>query len=171
VIGARARSPNPALKPLDFLVGDWRTTGTHPALPGETLHGRTAFAWHEGGAFLVMRTEVDQPLFPDGLAIIASDDTAGRFILTYYDERGTSRIFDLSVGERSVTWRRDHPAFAQSVTITADAAGDRLASRGLMSRNGGDWEEDLSQVFTREARRPAARDRAAPGAGTGTLRA
>jgi hypothetical protein len=149
-IGAAARAANPALEPLGFLLGDWVTRGTHPLVPGETLRGRTSFSLHEGGAFLLMRSEVDQPLFPDGLAIIGSDDVAGRFAMIYFDARGVSRIFEVvAVGERTVTWRRDDPDFSQSVTITGEADGGRLVSTGRMSRKGGDWEDDLSQVFVR----------------------
>jgi hypothetical protein len=148
-VGAGALSPNPALKPLEFLVGEWRTTGTHPMVPGETLPGRTSFTWHEGGAFLIMRSQVDHPQFPDGVAIIGSDGGSGGFAMIYFDERGVSRILDLKVGERSATWRHEDPEFRQSLTVEAE--GDRLVSKGRMSRKGGEWEDDLSQVFTREA--------------------
>jgi hypothetical protein len=148
-IGAEALIRNPALKPLEFLVGEWRTTGTHPMVPGETLQGRTSFSWHEGGAFLIMRSEVHQPQFPDGVAIIGSDGGSGKFAMIYFDERGISRILDLTVGDRSVTWRHDDPQFTQSLTIAAE--GDALVSKGRMSRKEGEWEDDLSQIFTREA--------------------
>jgi hypothetical protein len=147
--GAKALVRNPALKPLEFLIGEWRTTGTHPLVPGDTLLGRTSFSWHEGGAFLVMRSEVDQPQFPDGLAVIGSDDSAGRFAMVYFDERAVSRLFELTAGDRSATWRRDDPDFAQLVTISAEEGLDRLVSRGRMSKKGGDWTDDLSQVFER----------------------
>ena len=48
-----AAKPNPALKPLTFLVGTWNTVGTHPLVPGTTFHGRTTFDCLEGGAFLI----------------------------------------------------------------------------------------------------------------------
>lgn len=149
IIGAEALIPNPALQPLAFLIGEWRTTGSHPLVPGETLEGRTSFAWHEGGAFLVMRSDVDEPRFPSGVAIIGSDDVAGTFAMTYFDERGVSRLFEVTVGERTVTWRRDDPTFAQSLTITADSGSDALVSKGRMSQGGGPWLDDLSQRFTR----------------------
>ena len=149
-IGTKAQTINPALQPLAFLIGEWATTGTHPLVPGKTLSGRTSFAWHEGGAFLIMRSEVDEPRFPDGVAIIGSDGS-GRFAMSYFDERGVSRLFEVMVGERTVTWRRDDPELAQSVTITAKG-GDELASEGRMSEHGGPWSDDLSQVFKR---RPA----------------
>ena len=149
-IGAKALIPNPALEPLGFVVGEWRTAGTHPLAPGETLSGRTSFAWHEGGAFLVMRSQVDHPQFPDGVAIIGSDGGSGRLAMIYFDERSVSRILEVSVGEQSVAWRHEEPGFAQSLTIAAE--GDGLVSKGRMSRKGGEWEDDLSQLFTREPR-------------------
>lgn len=148
-IGAKARTPNPALRPLEFLIGEWRTAGTHPLVPGKTLPGRTAFCWHEDGAFLIMRSQVDEPRFPDGLAIIGSDDSTGAFTMIYFDERGTSRLFDVSVGERTLTWRRDNPELSQTMTITAGDGGDRLIGEGRMSQGGGPWGDDLSQVYTR----------------------
>ncbi|MDB5672692.1 MAG: hypothetical protein JWO25_3651 [Alphaproteobacteria bacterium] len=151
-IGAKALIANPALQPLEFLIGEWRTSGSHPLLPGKILHGRTAFAWHEGGAFLIMRSEVDAPQFPDGVAIIGSDDVAGTFAMTYFDERGISRLLEVAPGDRTVTWRRENPEFSQSLTISAEPGGDRLISKGKMSEKGGPWVDDLSQIFERDAR-------------------
>jgi hypothetical protein len=148
-VGAEALIPNPALAPLAFLIGEWRTAGSHPLVPGKTLNGRASFAWHEGGAFLIMRGEIDEPLFPSGVAIIGSDDGAGTFAMTYFDERGTSRLYQVEVGDRTLTWRRDDPDFSQSATITAGKDGDSLVSEGRMSQKGGPWVDDLSQVYTR----------------------
>ena len=146
-VGAEAQKPNAALKPFEFLIGEWRTSGTHPMIPGKALLGRTSFAWHEGGAFLIMRNEVDEPSFPDGVAIIGSDNAAGRFSMIYFDERNVSRVMNVTVAENAVTWRHDNPDFAQCLTITKE--GDRLISKGLMSEHGGSWKDDLSQVFER----------------------
>jgi hypothetical protein len=146
-IAPKAGIPNPALEPLAFLVGDWRTTGNHPAFPGVTLAGRSSFTWHEGGAFLIMRSEVDHEDFPDGVAIFASDDTAGTLAMTYFDERGTSRLLTVTAGNEEATWRHDDPEFLQTLTIRRD--GERLVSQGRMKRSGKDWGDDLSQVFDR----------------------
>ena len=147
-IGAKAIATNPALKPLKFLIGEWRTTGSHPAFPGEELKGRTSFDWHEGGAFLIIRNEVDHPKFPDGVAIVGSSDSAGTFAMIYFDERGTSRIMDVMVGDGSFGWSRDDPDFSQRLTISADGP-DRLVSKGEIAKPGEDWEDDLSQAFER----------------------
>jgi hypothetical protein len=68
-IGPEPQQPNPALGPLARLVGQWRTTGTHPLIPGTTFHGRTSFEWHEGGAFILMRSEIDEPEIPNAVAV------------------------------------------------------------------------------------------------------
>ena len=116
--------------------------------PGQTLSGRTSFRWTEGGAFLTMRQEVDDPDFPDGVAIVGSDHSAGSFGMLYFDERGTSRRMEVEVGERAIAWRHEDAKFAQKLTLSAEG-DDRLVSKGLMSENGGPWKDDLSQVFTR----------------------
>ena len=36
-----ASIPNPALEPLNVLIGEWKTVGTHPYVPGTTFHGHT----------------------------------------------------------------------------------------------------------------------------------
>ena len=148
-IGSEALRPNPALEPLAPLVGEWRTTGTHPLVPGTTFHGRTSFAWHEGGAFLLMRSEIDEPEVPSGVAVIGSDDAAGTFTMMYFDERGVSRQYTVEVAEGEVSWHRDEAGFAQRMVFTIAADGGRLDAQGRMARNGGSWEDDLQLSYER----------------------
>ncbi|MBV1692370.1 hypothetical protein KRR38_33160 [Novosphingobium sp. G106] len=150
VIGAKACRPNPALLPLEFLIGNWATIGTHPAAPGVELPGRTSFAWTENGAFLIMHSETDHKDFPDGMAIFASDNALGVITMCWFDERGISRLCGVRASERAVQWHHDDPNFMQRLTITADPNGQRMTSKGKMAQNGGDWGDDLSQVFIRQ---------------------
>lgn len=148
-IGLKAKIPNPALRPFSSFVGDWRTTGTHPAVPGTTLHGRASFAWLDGGAFLVWRSELDHPQFPAGIAIFGTDDVAKAWFISYFDERGVSRKYDVTVEGEGFTMRRNDPTFSQRATFTMEAGGDRIVSRGEMSRDGAAWEPDLSLIYER----------------------
>jgi hypothetical protein len=43
---------DPALKPLNRLVGTWTTEATHPAVPGVVVHGTVIIEWLEGERFL-----------------------------------------------------------------------------------------------------------------------
>ena len=150
-IGEEALIPNPALRPFEKLVGEWRTSGTHPLVPGTTFHGRASFAWHEGGAFLLMRTDMEEPEIPSAVAVIASDDKAGTFMMVTFDERGISRKYDVTVTGNRFMWSRDEAGFAQRSTTTIDDDGTRMTSTGEMSRDGGAWEGDLSLTYERTA--------------------
>lgn len=149
-LAGRARIRNPALAGLVFLIGDWETVGTHPQVPGKALLGRTSFAWHEGGGFVIMRMQVDAPDFPHGVAIFSTDTGEDRVVLSWFDERGTSRHYAVTIADLQVSWHRDDPEIAQTIVITADGP-DRLLSIGRRSERGGDWTDDLSQTFERAA--------------------
>ena len=90
----KAEIPNPALKKLNFLVGEWKTVGTHPLVPDTIFHGHTSFDWLEGGAFLIMHSEIDEPQIPSGIAIFGSDDSNKEFYMLYFDERHVSRKYE-----------------------------------------------------------------------------
>lgn len=146
-IGARALIPNPRLAALAFLVGEWTTVGSHPMLPGPPLQGNTSFGWSDGGAFLVMRSQVDQPQVPDGVAYFGSDEHAGIIVMIYFDERQVSRIYNVIVGDGSVMWSREDAELAQTMTLTLQPDGT-IRGQGRMSQNGGAWGDDLSQTFS-----------------------
>jgi len=148
-IGQKALIANPALKPFEVLIGEWRTSGSHPYFPDITLTGRVVFEWHESGAFLIMRSEIDHPEFPDGIEIFGSDDSAKTFYMLHFDERGISRKFDVQIGNGEFMWRRDDPKFSQHYVLSVQDKGRRLESKGEMSRSGKAWEGDLSLTYIR----------------------
>jgi len=148
-IGTKALIPNPALKPFEVVIGEWKTTGSHPYLPDTVLHGRVSFEWLEGGAFLLLRSEIDEPRFPHGIEIFGSDDVEKKFFMLHFDERGVSRIYNVSMEGNQLKWWRDDPNFSQRITITIEDDGNKMISRGEMSRDGGAWEDDLELTYTR----------------------
>lgn len=148
-IGSKARMPNPVLAPLGRLVGTWRSSGTHPALVGPPLAGRASFTWQDEGAFLVWRSEVDHPQIPDGIAIFGSDNEAGTVLITYFDERGISRKYDVRLTTEGFEMERLTPKFSQRMQFRIEADGTRMVSHGTMSRDGGPWEGDLSMTYER----------------------
>ena len=148
-IGSEAQRPNPALEPLAQLLGSWRTTAAHPHVPGTTFHGRTSFALHEGGAFVLMRSEIDEPEIPSAVAVIGSDDAAGTLTMLYFDERDVSRRYTVEVRDAEVSWHRDEAGFAQRMVLTIASDGSRLDAKGTMSHDGGPWEDDLQLTYER----------------------
>jgi hypothetical protein len=149
-IGDEARIPNPALAPLARLVGSWTTTGSHGMMPGTELHGRSIVEWIEGGAFLRMQSEVDHPQFPTGIAIIGSDDATGQLFMSYFDERGVSRRYEMSMHGDVWRWWRDAPGMSQRYVYTISDDARTMVGKGELSKDGKTWEKDLDLTYTRE---------------------
>lgn len=148
-IGEKALIPNPALKSFEVLIGEWQTTGSHPYLPGIVLHGRSSIQWFDEGAFLIIRSEIDEQHFPEGIALIGSDDAEKKFYMLYFDSRGVSRKYNVSIKGKQVKWWREDPSFSQRMSITVEDDGNKLMSKGEMSRDGAPWEKDLSLMYKR----------------------
>jgi hypothetical protein len=145
-----AAKPNPALEPLSVLVGTWNTVGMHPLVPGTTFHGRTSFDWLEGGAFLIMHSRIDEPEIPSGIAVFGSDDATGECSMLYFDERGVSRRYEVSLRDNVWKWWRNAPGFSQRFTGAIAADGRTIVGRGELSRDGSTWEGDLELTYTRD---------------------
>jgi hypothetical protein len=149
IIGSKAIKPNPALKLFNPLIGKWELTGLHPFLGDIVLHGQASFAWHEGGAFLLLRSSIDHPEVPDGIEIFGSDDKAGTFFMLHFDERGVSRKYDVTITEKQLKWWRNDTEFSQRFTM--DIQKNSLTSYGEMQRGEGkEWEKDLSLTFKKQ---------------------
>jgi hypothetical protein len=144
-----AAKPNPLLRGLGILVGTWTTVGTHALVPGTTFHGRTTFSWIEGGAFLAMHSQVDEPEIPSGIAIIGSDDATGEYSMLYFDERGVSRRYETRLEGNEWRWWREAAEFSQRFVGTISTDRQTIVSRGEYSRNGGPWEPDLALTYRR----------------------
>jgi hypothetical protein len=144
-----AAIPNPALKPFGVLVGEWKTVGTHPLIPNNVLDGHSSFKWLEGGAFLMLHSEVDKEGFPRGIAIFGSDDATGEYFMLYFDERKVSRKYEVSFQDNVLKWWRNAPGFSQRYTWTITDNGNTIINKGELSKDGTAWEKDLEQTFTR----------------------
>jgi len=147
-IGPKALTKNPALKPFTQLIGEWQITGTHPYFPGVELHGRASFNWHEGGAFIIVHSQIDHNEFPDGVEIFGSDNVSKEYFMIHFDERGTSRWYNVSVQPDGIKWWRDNPDFSQAFSLVVQDA-NTMKSSGKMRQQGKDWEDDLALSYKR----------------------
>src|SRR5215213_1332463 len=86
---------NPALAALEILVGTWEIEGVvEEQLVGG---GRTTFEWLAGGPFLVQQGETEQAEFPNTIAVFGRDDYEEMYRMLYFDSRGVSRIYQMSL--------------------------------------------------------------------------
>ncbi|MDO6432667.1 hypothetical protein Q4E93_18825 [Flavitalea sp. BT771] len=144
-----AAIPNPALKPFERLIGEWETIGTHPYFPGTTFHGHTSFKWIEGGAFVIMHSEIEEEGIPSGIAIFGSDEATGEYFMLYFDERKVSRKYDVSFSENKLKWWRNASGFSQRYTWAISDDGNFIISTGELSKDDTTWEKDLELTFNR----------------------
>ncbi len=140
---------NPRLQDMQILIGEWKTSGRHPMLPGAALQGHASFQWLEGGAFIIMHTSMDDPRIPAGIAIFGTDDDTGECYMLYFDERKVSRRYMFSFHDNIWKWWRDSPAFAQRFTVTLSPDGNTMTGNGQLCRDGKNWENDLQLVYER----------------------
>ncbi len=95
--------PNPALKPLDVMVGTWDLRGRETGPEGE-ITGRATFEWLEGGYFLVQRFDIDY--IGDkikGLEVIGYDPTKGGLASDIFDNMGNHLEYTYEVGDDTIT--------------------------------------------------------------------
>jgi hypothetical protein len=145
----KASIPNPALNSFSILIGNWITTGTHPLVPDTILHGRASFEWLENGAFLITRSEIDEPNFPSHVAIFGSDDLADEYFMLYFDERGVSRKYQVTLQDNIWKMWRNAPGFSQRFTGTIADEGNTIIGKWELSRDDSSWEKDLELTYKR----------------------
>ena len=145
----KASKPNPGLKAFEVLVGEWKTTGTHGQMPGVTLEGHASFKWIEGGAFLRMQAEIANEKFPNGIAIIGTDDALGTCFMLYFDEREVSRKNDVLFENNVLKWWRNAPGFSQRYSFTFSEDFNTIISKGELAKDDKTWEKDLDLTYTR----------------------
>jgi len=137
-------------KVFDRLVGEWDTVATHRLIAGE-IRGRASFEWIRGGQFLIWRTENPPNTVPSAIAIIGGEEsTPGVWPMSYFDERGVSRVYHVT--SEGDTWRlwRDDPGFSQRGTAAFEEDGAAMRLRFDLDNEGGKWKRDLEVVYRRK---------------------
>ena len=141
---------NPQLEPFDALVGEWTIEAAHRLLPGVVVRGSTVFEWLEGEQFLIQRSRMEHPDFPDAIAIIGvlGDGLA----MHTYDSRGLYRVSATSFDDG--VWRiwRDAPEFSARFEGTFADGGDTIQGLFQISHDDATWEDDMEITYRRRTR-------------------
>ena len=137
------------LAKLEPFVGEWTleamgADGT--PWPGT---GRATFEWHDSGAHLVERSVVDLPEAPDGISIMGCDAANGTWYQLYSDDRGVSRVYEMSVEGREWKLWRDGPPFSQRFTGMFSEDGLTIAGRWELAEDGEDFRTDFELTYHR----------------------
>ena len=137
----------PSLAELSSLVGEWETEATHRMLPETVVRGRSTFDWLEGEKFLIARSRVDHPDFPDSISIVGD---SGGLRLHWFDSRGVARVFEMTPDG---WFTRSAPDFSpldfeqrMRWTLGEDPGVVRSVAQ---IRQGENWEDDLLTTYRR----------------------
>jgi len=147
-----------SLDRLEVLIGQWEMEASFdagsfgPGTPAVTARGgRTTFAWLEGRFFLTQRWMVDNPAAPSGIAIIGAGPEPGTFSQHYYDSRGVSRVYTMSLDGGVLRIWRDAPRFWQRYTGVISGDGATIEGAWEGSSDGRDWKHDFGLSYHRTA--------------------
>ena len=154
----------PQLAGLDALLGEWDVQASFAAgffsqdSPPTTVGGgHTSFEWLAGRHFLFQRFTVENPIMPNGIAIIGAGHEPATLTQHYYDSRGVARVYQMTLADG--TWKlwRDAPGFCQRFTGVLSDDDTRIDGAWQKSADGVDWMHDFAVTYSRVD--PAAADR------------
>jgi len=147
-----SQNPNPALKDLEILVGDWKMELTNASFlqrSSDTVTGQVSFMWVEDGAFLVMYMGNQPPGKPDATWLIGRDESTPAYLVFYYDNRKVSRVYEMSFSDDTWKMWRDSPDFSQRFEGEVSEDGNTITAHWEKSRDGSIWEHDFDVTYTR----------------------
>jgi len=147
---------NEALGRLEGLVGDWEVTLTHAwfldSLDTE-IHGTATIEWYADAFLLLQSTFPARTADQGGSAwamAFSRNDPRDTFLALYHDDRGVSRVFDMTFSDGEWTLLREDPDFHQRIVMRVGQ--DRVDWRADASEDaGGTWRKDLDYIFLRRA--------------------
>jgi hypothetical protein len=137
---------DPALEPLEVLIGTWATEAIHPSIDA-VVAGSITFEWLEGGHFLVQRSRNDHALFPDAISVIGAPETGEGLVMEYFDSRGVRRTYGVALDDGVLRFWREHPGFDQRFAATV--ALDSIEGVWQVAETPGDWRDDVKATYRR----------------------
>jgi hypothetical protein len=144
-----SQDPNPALKDLEILVGNWKMELSNASfLPrsSDTVTGYVSFEWLEDGAFLVMYMG-NRP--PDAIWLISRDESISNYLVLYYDSRKVSRVYEMSFSDDTWKMWRNSPDFSQRFEGKVSQDRNTITAHWEKSSDGSTWEHDFDVTYTK----------------------
>ncbi len=143
---------NPALEPLDVLIGEWALTLTDAwFLESRDVrqHGVATARWL-GDAFIELEAEMEGERVWH--FVFGRSDANQQLVALYHDPRPTSRLYRVTLAGDDLTLEREDPDFHQR--FVARVSADRIEGRWDASEDrGATWRKDFDLIFERTVRR------------------
>jgi len=133
------------LSKLEVLVGEWKVD-----VPGVEAQARASFEWLEGGGFLIQRSTIDRPEYPNGVMVIGATGPDGGLQQHYFDSRGVHRVYDMTLDEGVWTLFREGPDWPQRYVGRIGDDGNAITGRWERGKSpGAPLELDFELNYTR----------------------
>jgi hypothetical protein len=141
---------------MERLFGEWEAFGEMD-LDGQTIKVTGHATIQPLGEFVVLRSTVQPPEFPDSVSIIGGAPEGEPAPMHYFDERGVQRVYLSKVADdRWTIWRgddswRESPGHNQRYVGEISPDGSRITGawwRGLGDA-GDQWEVDFTLNYER----------------------
>jgi hypothetical protein len=146
-------NPTP-IQRLSPLIGTWDVEARFPDRSEGVATGTIVFEWGPGQAFVIQRSQVLPPGFPDAITVMGVDEPQGAYLQHYFDSRGVARVYQMRFenGEWSlIRTTADFTALDFAQRYTGQFSDDLTTIRGTWesSRDGTSWTHDFELVHTR----------------------
>jgi hypothetical protein len=79
--------------------------------------------------------------------IIGRDESTETYCILYYDSRGVSRVYQMSLSDGVWKMWREVPDFSQRFTGTFGDNGQTITGRWESSSDGAHWEHDFDLTY------------------------
>ncbi|HEY2734603.1 MAG TPA: hypothetical protein VGI70_11495, partial [Polyangiales bacterium] len=123
------------------------------------VHGSADAEWLEGESFLIMRSRVDHPQFPDMITITgftgrdrvdgSATDANRQLTMHSFDSRGVFRVYDVSLDDEAWRFSRMAPGFSQRFTGTFRDGGATIVGKSQLCEDDVHWNDDLQITYRR----------------------
>jgi hypothetical protein len=135
-----------ALQRLEILAGEWRVEAFGGSAP---VH----IEWILDGQYLIQRADTPDPA-PNSVAIISVAENGESYIQHYFDTRGVTRTYAMTLADGVWTLLRDMPDFSpldfyQRFEGKISDDGKTIDARWEKSDDGSTWELDFPLTYTR----------------------
>jgi hypothetical protein len=132
--------PAPQLKKLNFLIGQWHTSGKvlkGSSGPSKIIRGMDTYEWISGGFFILHRVDVFMGNEKtEAIEIIGYDENRKCYFMKSFDNKGASMTMYATLEKPGVLKFGDS---SMRSVLTAQKKGHSMSAKWELSENGKTW--------------------------------
>lgn len=107
-----------------------------------------SFAWLENG-FIIWRAE-SVGEFPGSVSVIGRNEVLDTYTMLYADDRGVSRVYDMSFSNGVLKLWREDPGFFQRFEGKLSDDHSTITGFWEAATEGADWKRDFDITYIRK---------------------